>query len=229
MHIFYTFIIEDRRLEQRKSHKVHYTDCICIYLNICTLYLQNIYIYKKVSKVGDHSRGWPEGSLFDSLLHQGVGEGATPFPGLLHFTLDPYLIMLSVKQGGIKYHFLSLWYDSTWDWTQVSRAIGVLSETWFRLKYLSTNTFYCIISIPFQPCTWINSIVLYQYHSNHLTVVFVRYIRMSWKVYIMTSYLFWVMGFKHCNNERSVWTTGRTMLKNKLHLVTFHESILVSL
>ena len=32
--------------------------------------------------------------------------------------------MLSVKQGGIKYHFLSFWYDSTWDWTQVSRAIG---------------------------------------------------------------------------------------------------------
>ena len=32
-------------------------------------------------------------------------EGATPFPGLLHFTLDQYLIMLSVKQVGIKYHF----------------------------------------------------------------------------------------------------------------------------
>ena len=32
--------------------------------------------------------------------------------------------MLSVKQGGIKYHFLSLWYDSTWDWNQVSWAIG---------------------------------------------------------------------------------------------------------
>ena len=38
-----------------------------------------------------------------------------PLPGLLHFTLDPYLIMLRVKQGGIKYHFLSLWYDSAWD------------------------------------------------------------------------------------------------------------------
>ena len=37
--------------------------------------------------------------------NQGEGEGATPFPGLLHFTLDPYLILLSVKQGGIKYHF----------------------------------------------------------------------------------------------------------------------------
>ena len=50
--------------------------------------------------------------------------GRYSFPGLLYFTLDPYIIMLSVKQGGIKYHFLSLWYDSTWDWTQVSRVIG---------------------------------------------------------------------------------------------------------
>ena len=32
--------------------------------------------------------------------------------------------MLSVKQGGIKYHFLGLWYDATWDWTLVSRAIS---------------------------------------------------------------------------------------------------------
>ena len=38
-------------------------------------------------------------------------KGATPFPRLLHFILDPYFIM----QGGIKYHFLSLWYDPTWD------------------------------------------------------------------------------------------------------------------
>ena len=37
-----------------------------------------------------------------------------------------YLIMLNVKQGGIKYIFLSLWYDSTWDWTPVSWAIGEL-------------------------------------------------------------------------------------------------------
>ena len=37
--------------------------------------------------------------------HRGLGKGTTLFPGFLHFTLDPYLIMLSVKQGGIKYHF----------------------------------------------------------------------------------------------------------------------------
>ena len=32
-------------------------------------------------------------------------EGHYSFPGLLHFTLDPYFIMQSVKQSGIKYHF----------------------------------------------------------------------------------------------------------------------------
>ena len=58
------------------------------------------------------------------------------FPGLLYFTLDLYLIMLSVKQGGIKYHFLSLWYDSTWDWTQVSRAIGEHSNCKANVLYI---------------------------------------------------------------------------------------------
>ena len=32
------------------------------------------------------------------------------FPRLLYFTLNPYLIMLTVKQESIKYHVLSLWY-----------------------------------------------------------------------------------------------------------------------
>ena len=32
--------------------------------------------------------------------------------------------MLGIKPGDIKYLFLSLWYDSTWDGTQVSRTIG---------------------------------------------------------------------------------------------------------
>ena len=29
----------------------------------------------------------------------------------------------------MKYHFLNLWYDSTWNWTTVSRAIGEHSPT----------------------------------------------------------------------------------------------------
>ena len=52
---------------------------------------------------------------FHWLQHRYVREDATPFPGLFYFTLDPYLIILSVMQGTIKYHFLSLWYNSTWD------------------------------------------------------------------------------------------------------------------
>ena len=58
-------------------------------------------------------------SFFQQLLHRCVMEGTIPFPGLLHFTLSTYLIMLSVNQGGIKYHFLSHWNESTWDWTSV--------------------------------------------------------------------------------------------------------------
>ena len=64
----------------------------------------------KVSKVeGDQK------ALFSIATTLRCVGGHYSFPGLLHFTLDTYLIMLSVKQGGIKYHFLSLWYDSTWD------------------------------------------------------------------------------------------------------------------
>ena len=35
-----------------------------------------------------------------------------------------YIKVLSAKQGAIKYHFLSIWYDLTWDQTLVSQAIG---------------------------------------------------------------------------------------------------------
>ena len=41
--------------------------------------------------------------------------GGNYFPWITPLYLDPYFIMLSVKLGGIKYHSLSLWYDSTWD------------------------------------------------------------------------------------------------------------------
>ena len=63
-------------------------------------------------------------------------EGETPFPELLHFTLDPHFIVLSAKQVSIKYHFLSLWYDSTRAWTQVSRAIGEHSNHHVNIRYL---------------------------------------------------------------------------------------------
>ena len=51
-------------------------------------------------------------------------DGAIPFPGLLHCSLDPYLIVLRAKPGGILNHFLNLWYDSTVNSTPVSWTIG---------------------------------------------------------------------------------------------------------
>ena len=56
--------------------------------------------------------------------------------------------------------------------------------------------------------------------------------KMDRKVHIMASYLLLVtfLRFKHYNTDgRSVWTGRGTLLKNKPHLVTFHETILVSL
>ena len=79
--------------------------------------------YSKVVKLATIVEGDPKAPFLIATTPRCRG-GRYSFPGLLYFTLDLYLIMLSVKQGGIKYHFLSLWYDLTWDCTPVSRAIG---------------------------------------------------------------------------------------------------------
>ena len=56
--------------------------------------------------------------------------------------------MLSVKQRGLKYHFLNLWYDSTWDWTQVSRAIGEHSNHYpIKVTKIFTWCYYCLLWI----------------------------------------------------------------------------------
>ena len=77
----------------------------------------------QINKVGYFSQGWSEGSFLIASTPK-YKEGATSFPGMPHFTLDRYLLVLSVKQCGIKYYFLSLRYDSTWDGTPVSQTIG---------------------------------------------------------------------------------------------------------
>ena len=71
--------------------------------------------------------------------------------------LDPHLIVLSAEQDGLQYHFLSLCYDSTWDWTPDPRTIDehsthlanspvtadVLTVIWpIPLKLLNTPTAY---------------------------------------------------------------------------------------
>ena len=53
-----------------------------------------IYIYKKLATVVEDD---PKGP-FSIATTSSVEKGTSPFPRLLHFALDTYLIMLSVKQ-----------------------------------------------------------------------------------------------------------------------------------
>ena len=56
-------------------------------------------------------------------------KGCYSVPKIVPDRLDPYLIKQIVKQESVKYHLLSLWYDPTYDWTQVSRTIGKHSNS----------------------------------------------------------------------------------------------------
>ena len=67
-------------------------------------------------------------------------------PELFQFTLDPYLIMLSFKQGGIKYHFLSLWSsgplaNSSSQWPNNSNYLGKI-PLFYRMTLVFVNIKY---------------------------------------------------------------------------------------
>ena len=106
--------------------------------------------------------------LYAVIQHEVYGEGATPFSILLHFTLDTYLIMLSVKQGGIKYSFLNLWYDSTWDWTQVSRTIG---EHLFVLFSMLQTCFSYYFSLNYSSLFWFNFVKEFYFDIKSVVIV----------------------------------------------------------
>ena len=114
-----------------------------------------IYFHKSVTLVKDNSK-----APFSIATTPRCRGRRYAIPGLLHFTLDQYLIMLGVKQGGIKYHFLSLWYDSTWYWTS---AYGPLANT-----------------LPIMPVYMHKYIYIYIYIYTN-TYIFIFYIR--WNLY----------------------------------------------
>ena len=63
-----------------------------------------IYIYIYKVKLVTVVEGDPK-AHFSLATTSRCREGCYSFPGLLNFTLDPYLIMLSVKPDSIKYDF----------------------------------------------------------------------------------------------------------------------------
>ena len=90
--------------------------CVCVCVCVCLC----------VCKIGNRSR--------EQSFSLGVGKGATPFHGLLHFILDPYLINLSVKQDHIKFHF---WVFCMTRPATKPRSPGLLANT---LPTLPTRT-----------------------------------------------------------------------------------------
>ena len=69
-----------------------------------------VYVYKV--KLATIVKGGPKAPFSTATIPR-CREGHYFFPWIAPLYLDTYLLMLSVKQGGIKYHFLSLWYGST--------------------------------------------------------------------------------------------------------------------
>ena len=98
--------------------------------------------------------------------------------------------MLSVKQGGIKYHFLSLWYDSIWDFIQALFSLEEVCEDEIRpeqnIKCLIYPTFHLFLS-------YINThihthiyiyIYIYIYMYTHTHIYMYVYICMNIHIYV---------------------------------------------
>ena len=108
----------------------------------CLTAYTHTHIY--ISKVDEHNRGWPEAPF--PIASPPKCKGAHySFPWIVPLTLHPYLIMLSVKQAGIKYHFWSLWYESTW----LNHGLAV---HWWTLYSLGQWPCVCIYIYIYIPC-----------------------------------------------------------------------------
>ena len=78
------------------SHNL--TSVICLH-TVCSIW----FIDRTLSGTNTQGQSRPGSNDNEGVLH--IPQSSKAFHGLLHFTLDMYLIMLTVKQGGIKYHF----------------------------------------------------------------------------------------------------------------------------
>ena len=90
----------DIRFNLRKGDAYKNARCVQQVFNVVKAwnFLNNFRIYKKV-KLATVVEGDPKAPFLIATTP------IAPFLGLIHFTLDPYLKILSVKQGGIVSHF----------------------------------------------------------------------------------------------------------------------------
>ena len=108
-------------------------------IKLSTLGIERIYIYIYIYKV---VQGDPK-APFSIASTPRNREGASPFSGLLHFTLDSYRIMLSVKLRGIKYQFFEslVWFDQEFE----PRSRELLANTSPTTSFFYSNFFLSFI------------------------------------------------------------------------------------
>ena len=137
---------------------------------------------------------------FQRLLPLSLEESTTSLPGLLHFILVPYFIILRVKQGGVKYHFLSFRYDSTWDGIPVSRTTS------------EHSTHMCFKSIiPIELSLLFHSISIHFDSFNNETWFIFKY-------WIVIVNIFWLF---HCLFEKiHLYFTIIIFARNKMSSIT---------
>ena len=88
--------------------------CVCIYIYVCVCVCVSW-----LTMVESNLK-----APFSIATTPRCREGHYSFLWIAPITHDPYVIIPSVKQKSIKYYFLSLWYDSTWDLTKSPRSLG---------------------------------------------------------------------------------------------------------
>ena len=112
-------------------------------------------------------------------------------------SLDCSTLPLIRTLGGIKYHLSNLLYDSTWDWTPVSRTIGKHSI------HLANELVYIYINIHVCVCVRVCACVCVPVSASVSLYVDMRNCKMSyWKLLIdqsktlWTKYSFWYSPFE---------------------------------
>ena len=86
----------------------------------------------------------------------------------------------------IKYHFLSIWYDSTWDWTAVSPTIGEHSTHLANRQYYLLELHFCHLSVYTWTCTYI---YINQSIHTHLHLHFYASVSITHYAHIMHTHM----------------------------------------
>ena len=116
------------------------------------------------------------------------GRYSFPWIALLY----PYLIMLSVKQGGIRYYFKSLSYDVTWDCTQVSRTIAEHSTHlandpvfFISISIILYSLLYCLHFTIIYANSFQSNMLAVQFNFLYYAVYSIAFIRLTILLFIL--------------------------------------------